>query len=276
MDLSPGPNAPSGNPLKLIGSTRHQDQASFSPDGKKIAFYSDRSGSDEIWVSNADGSSPVQLTFLGRHCGAPRWSPDSRRIVFDFEGQGNNDIYVVDAEGGTPKRLTNAARDLLPSWSWNGKWIYFASYRSGRSEIWRMSPEGGGIAELTHQGGGSSPQESPDGKAVYYLHGGKVWSIPAEGGAESQVVESPKVQRWGAWQPFNDGLYFMEPVVGTPNSTESRIQFFEFASRKITSLGHLEKPSSLEGFSVSPDRDHVIFGQIDQNAVDIMLVENFR
>jgi WD40-like Beta Propeller Repeat len=67
------------SPTKLIASTRHEAGPQFSPDGKRIAFHSNRSGSVEIWVYDADGRHPLQLTSLGSHSGTPRWSP--RRVT---------------------------------------------------------------------------------------------------------------------------------------------------------------------------------------------------
>ena len=102
----------------VVASTRSEDSPQFSPDGKKIAFASDRSGYLEIWVAASDGSNPVPLTTLqsGR-CGSPRWSPDGQRIAFDSVASGNNDIWIVGAEGGAPKRITtetsNEARPEL-------------------------------------------------------------------------------------------------------------------------------------------------------------------
>ena len=62
--------------VPLISSTRHEHSAQFSTDGKKIAFYSTRSGNPEIWVCNRDGTNAVQVTSLGGPpCGTPRWSP---------------------------------------------------------------------------------------------------------------------------------------------------------------------------------------------------------
>ena len=105
---------------KLIATTRHEAGAQFSPDGKRIVFGSDRSGSSEIWVCDANGLNSYQLTTLGgHHAGTPRWwSPDNRRIAFDATRSGENaDIHVIDADGGAPRRVTvEMSDDVVPSW----------------------------------------------------------------------------------------------------------------------------------------------------------------
>jgi Tol biopolymer transport system component len=78
----PGPNKKAGEPVNLISSTYDDASPQYSPDGKRVAFTSARSGHTEIWVCASDGSNAVQLTFLGI-AGSPRWSPDGQRIIFD-------------------------------------------------------------------------------------------------------------------------------------------------------------------------------------------------
>ena len=95
---------------------------SFSPDGTRLAFSSNRSGTEEVWLAEADGANPRQLTHLGAHiAGSPRWSPDGKHIVFHARVPDVAQIYVVDADGGLPRRITNGARSFfMPSWSTDG------------------------------------------------------------------------------------------------------------------------------------------------------------
>jgi Tol biopolymer transport system component len=151
----PRSTAQAGSPIELIASPRVQADEQFSPDGKKIAFSSDRSGSFEIWVCNGDGSSPVQLTsVVGAFAGSPHWSPDGRWIAFDSRPGGKTGIFVVSAEGGEPRGVTEGTwNDVAPSWSRDGKWIYFCSNRSGDEELWRVPAEGGQAVQVTKSGG---------------------------------------------------------------------------------------------------------------------------
>src|SRR5262249_43976986 len=109
---------------ELVASTYGQWGAHISPDGKRVAFNSERSGLNEIWMSNSDGSNPVQLTSFSRGAlGVPQWAPESQRIAFDTDADGPNvETYTMRVDGGVPQRL-NTATDTAshPSWSSDGR-----------------------------------------------------------------------------------------------------------------------------------------------------------
>ena len=149
-----------GEKAQLITSTSWDDTPQFSPEGKWIAFSSERSGTPEIWVAGADGLNLRRLTFFDGQCaGTPRWSPDGKRIVFDARPPASKpSICVVPASGGQPVRLTNIEGDV-PSWSRDGAWIYFHSRAD--DQIWKIPASGGNAVPVT-RGGGFEGFESAD------------------------------------------------------------------------------------------------------------------
>jgi Tol biopolymer transport system component/DNA-binding winged helix-turn-helix (wHTH) protein len=259
-------------PTRFISSTRNEINMAFSPSGEQIAFESDRSGTEEIWVCDSEGSHPVQLTAFGNgYSGSPNWSPDGRTIAFDrADAEGYFGIYLVSAQGGNPARLVNhKSNNVAPTWSRDGDWIYFTSDRTGRREVWKISSRGGPQVQVTRNGGGDA-QESPDGSELYYKSGvgetGPLWKMPIDGGKETKVLESV-YQRDYAVTPL--GIYYIDR-----GGKAANIRHFSFASRRDIKLASLF--ARCPGFAVSPDSRSLLFAQVDVMASDLMLVENLR
>ena len=267
-----GQSAP---PTKLIASTGMNSDPQYSPDGKRIAFQSSRSGSLEIWVCDSDGSNPRQLTFFeGPYVGYPRWSPDGSEIVLSAPAEGP--AYIVSAEGGRPRGLTTEALNVAaPSWSRDGKWIYFGSDKSGAWQVWKVPREGGHAVQVTKKGGYAA-LESLDGKTLYYAKRLKfpgyrkvqgLWKVPVKGGKETLVLKELGAGLYECWDLTGEGIYFY-------NDSTNAIDFFGFATRKITQIAKPEKRGG--PLAVSPDGHWILFDQVDLDTSHIMLVEDFR
>ena len=151
---------------RVIASTLEDREPNFSPDGLHVVFTSTRSGTDEIFMSNADGSNPQKLTSMnGPLTGNAQWSPDGSKIVFGSTAGG---LFLLNPKTLQSSVLCGGAAQ--PRWSQDGKWIYFTGGRSGRAEVWKTPLESCDPVRVT-QGGGFVAQESPDGKYVYYSKG---------------------------------------------------------------------------------------------------------
>jgi Tol biopolymer transport system component len=263
---------------RLLTSQREEDSPQFSPDGKKIAFASNRSGSMEIWVCASDGSNPLQLTQAGTAAaGSARWSPDSRRLVYDSNLEIRGDVFIIDAEGGAPRRLTTEPSiDIVPSWSRDGAWIYFCSDRSGSRQIWKMPSAGGPAVQITRKGGFEAV-EAPDGKTLFYSKGyiDGLWTVPSTGGEERPIPELSEVGYWRSWTMTNDGIYF---VAHTGSAPPRPLKFFNFATGGIMQIGLVGKDPLpwVPSLAVSPDGRWLLYAQTEQDTSIIMLVENFR
>ncbi len=255
-----------GVPMAVAPSTRADSFPAFSPDSRRIAFNSNRSGPFEIWVCDRDGSNLSKLTSTG-HSMWPRWSPDGRSIAFTS----GRHVWVIDANGGAARRLTtDSASGKWPWWSRDGKSIYFTSTRG----IAKMPATGGEAIPITPDGDRDVPKESPDGRFIYYQRGWpeqcSVWRMPVGGGEETMVLAS--VHRAGQWTVWEQGIYFFRPA---DEKGRSEICLYEFATGKIRKIQTIERPVSYS-IATSPDGRTILYTQTDQSGSDLMLVENFR
>jgi Tol biopolymer transport system component len=281
----PEKGAMPGPASKLIGSTQRQNGPQYSPDGRRIAFSSDRSGNMEVWVSDADGSGPVRLTsFGGGLSGLPRWSPDGKVIAFDGGTQtGHLSIFLIPSSGGTPKPLTDdSAEDTKASWSHDGRWVYFSSNRTGRYQVWKIAVNGGTPVQVTRQGG-HAPFESEDGKFVYYAKermSPAIWRVPVGGGEEQSVLENPRPKTWSYWALRPDGIFFLTQPDDSvfEGAMPTVIHFFDFQTRKTAQIAELRTDIliSTPGLAVSPDGRFLLYPQIDESSGDIILLDNFK
>jgi serine/threonine protein kinase/Tol biopolymer transport system component len=270
----------SGAPVVLASSTFNEYDPQFSPDGKRIAFVSGRSGEVAIWVANADGTKPVRLTLEnGKNPGSPRWSPDGQWIAFDTQIEnGNAQVFVIDPAGGQPRRLTHDAENAsVPSWSRDGRWIYYESDRTGAAEVWRMPARGGDPVQMTH-GGGHTPWESWDGSTLFFLKGMPLVSLfgmPLVGGVETQLADGVW---WRTYFPTRDGIYYV--AMNREKPFEMELHLLAAPSAKDTVISRFDSLTSgapTTGLTVSPDGNTVVLAGVRMSAgTDIVLVEHFR
>ncbi|NUQ02130.1 MAG: PD40 domain-containing protein, partial [Armatimonadetes bacterium] len=165
-----------GEPRPLSTAIERSEKPAVSPDGTRLAFISNRSGADNIWVMPLDGE-PTQLTHETRpevQTSNPRWSPAGDFLVYTSNkgGTGGFDLWVISADGQHDEPLTvDPALDWMPAWSPDGKRIAFVSDRDGADGLWLTNLDGSGvtkIADLAYE-----PVWSPDGSqlAAYHIAG---------------------------------------------------------------------------------------------------------
>jgi Tol biopolymer transport system component/DNA-binding winged helix-turn-helix (wHTH) protein len=274
-----------GPPAQVISEKGWKGRPYFSPDGKRIAFESWRSGYLEIRACDSDGSNCSELTSLHGVATAARWSPDGRYIAFEFRPKGHSEIYLLKVDGSVSRLLPTlpGADNGGPNWSRDGKWIYFYSDRGGGPfQLWKIQLNGGLPVQVTRNGGVFGT-ESADGRFLYYSKLGVpgIWKMPLQGGEETLVLDQPYREftiasggafiAWWDWAVGRDGIYFLN-FGSYYNAT---IEFFDFATHKITPIWTLTKPPGF-GLSISADGRSILYVQNEIQPSTIMLVKNFR
>jgi eukaryotic-like serine/threonine-protein kinase len=267
---------PGTTPRANTTSSFAEFQAAFSPDGRRLAFCSSRSGeSVEIWVAAADGSDARQLTHgPGRFQEAPRWSPEGRTIAFSSEGlKGKWQIWTIDVGGGPPRQLTRGAGNhRWPSWSRDGRHIYFERDAGRGPNIWRMHVDSGREQQITVDGG-TIGLESADGKSLLYLpsldSSKPLMTKPLTGAPPKQLLAC--VRRW--FSVGSRGIYYAACSEGEPT-----VRLIDAATGEDRSIATLVDPvfGDPAGLTVSPDGADVLYTRAVIKGSDLMMIENFR
>ncbi|HTS65501.1 MAG TPA: protein kinase [Candidatus Acidoferrales bacterium] len=270
-------------PEKLFTSVREEMDPAFSPDGKSIAFVSNRSGRWNLWIGNTDGTGLRELAAQSLLPFHPAWSPDSREIAFDSAAFGKGEIWLISASGGLPSRLIAMPGGAeVPSWSPDGRRVVFYTNAEGSRQIWEVAATGGAPVQLTH-GGSYDPSESADGRYLYYgsVSSPGVWRMPLEprltdgslaNRHEELIRETLPVTGHRFWTLGQGGIYFVDA-----QKTPAVLKFVDLASRKVTVLATLPKPPAkfTRGLSVSPDGRYALYCEDDVDRYEIRVVKKF-
>ncbi len=266
--------AGSGASQPLLASAYREAWPRYSPDGKRIAFESDRGGFPEVWLANADGSGAFALTNLhGPVTGSPAWSPDGRQLAFDTRASGEPQVYVIRAEKGAEAQLiTTGKSNFLPAWSADGRSVYFVSNRTGDSNIWRVPARGGPAVQISRSFA-FAPIASPDGKYLYFFAGrsqhAPIHRIDLTTLAEEPLIENAMDR---AISITRRGLYFLQRH---SDETTVTLQLFDPSLNRDFAIQTL--PAKLNGgLEVTRDDRAVLVSANDFMATDLMLVEDFH
>jgi eukaryotic-like serine/threonine-protein kinase len=276
LPIDPVTHTVSGPAAPRVRSSAGNDSPRLSPDGRTLAFISNRGGFDELWLADADGENQRQLTHLDAYIvGYARWSPDGKQIAFHARLPEVPQIYVVDAEGGVPRKVTSATFGFFaPIWAMDGKHLFPTSRADDKNEIFRVGVADGN-AEPLFRGSESAP--TPDGKRILY---GKVmepgiFSRALEGepsrNPEERLVDDFIVLFGGMW-PVPSGIYYTGV---TPQGKLRAFRFFDYATHRSKDIA--PAPSGLAGgITLSPDQHELLYSAINDSSGDDLLLLEFQ
>jgi imidazolonepropionase-like amidohydrolase/Tol biopolymer transport system component len=208
-----------GTPTRIAEGLAYEQQPRFSPDGRRIAFTSDRGGGDNIWIMNLDGSDKRQLTKEDfRLLNQPSWSPDGRFIAAKKHfttgrSLGTGEVWLYHVSGGGGVQLVKRASEELqkelgePIYAPDGKHIYytrnvtpgntFIYAQNSRTDLFDIESydlDSGEVSTIVSGAGGSvRPTPSPDGKSIAFVrreHGrSKLWVKDFATGDERRIYD---------------------------------------------------------------------------------------
>ena len=287
-------DADGNNQMRLTNHPETDYQPSWSPDGGRIVFSSNRNGGNsQIYVMDSNGKNVRRLT-AGISDGQPAWSPDGQKIA--FAGIGDEEIgrenrkakiHVVAPDG---KDLQKLAEDILstdtePAWSPDSRRIAFASWREGRTaEIYVMDANGTNQKRLTHNMvSDRQPAWSPDGNKIAFFsvldEDTTIAMINADGTNQRNLTEEVLNGIWEsnsspAWSPDGHTIAYVSGIQGR---NDTAINLMTVDGVHLKRLGKLHNgvdysPDWLAGaaLAVSPASNQItIWGRLKELAPNL-------
>jgi Tol biopolymer transport system component len=213
--------AEGGEPKWLASGTNPR----WSPDGRRIAFETDRDGNPEVYVMRPNGSHQTNITNHAAKDQDPVWSPDGRRIAFVSDRDGVYEVYVTDPKGREATRVTHGPTGSLYSdscsWlSWSGDPTRIVFYRD--DDIWMAGLDGSEAVNLTSdlrrddgsRASPSPPEWSPDGSSIAFVaspgYRRCVYTMPPDGSRKRCLTRHLTGDaEWPTWSPDGARLAFL-------------------------------------------------------------------
>jgi len=262
--------------IPLTTGSQVTEETDVSPDGRWLAFDSNRHGNMDLYKMPLGGGDAVPLTALPGNEFAPRWSPDGREIAFyaaSPSSPGSYQIMVMPADGGPPSALTNSpGGNFMPAWSPTGLQLAFGSSRTGANRIWLLSRDSVGGAwhepvQLTHFECGEAAW-APDGSGVLCVSSDDLVLVSPQGrivwrrnlkaayglGLMNPIFRYARDGRtiyvWAEQRGRREGIWAIPVAGGTPRLV------FAFDDPALDAYG---------SFSVGPDRLYLPVSQYESD-----------
>ena len=234
FDMSPN----GADPRNLGNSAVHDFKASYSPDGRRIAFARMPIGEEpenqsELYIMDADGSHQRRVTFNGQPDYDAAWSPDGKRLVFARrpprttagESLRPSDLWALDLRTGEERQLTNTPRieDDRPQWSPDGGRIVFNSdvLDPGNVDIYTIRPNGGDLRRITTSAAFDGlPNYSPDGDRITFssdrTNNLEVFVMRADGSRQTRLTDNPSSDALSSFSPDGQFIAYTSERDGDP------------------------------------------------------------
>jgi len=264
--------------IEKLYMTRNVGSTTWSPDGKSIAFVSNISGRNNLWVVPSTGGWPTQLTISDQRQSSPTWSPDGKWIAFqsDYDGDEQWDIYLVSPKTGMVVNVTNTRQvaELSPTWSPDGRYLAY-EVKPKTSSVYEIDIYDTLMREtkpLTSNTPAnkmnSSPIWSQDGKWIAYTEeqakgtDSNIYLTEVASGTKSLLTPHQGEQIYSANDFSPDGKTLL--VTSNADNGYENVGLLFIASKKVKWL--TKDKWEINGGNFSPDGKEVLWkANVDGN-----------
>lgn len=215
---------------RLVGSTGEDAYPTYSPDGRRIAFVSDRSGDSQIWIKEAGGAER-QVTFGDLKPGAVSWTASGDTLV--FPALRKRVLYRLPLNGSEPEAIPVGEVGSHTAVSPDGAWVFLV-----RRFIIMRAPASGGSPVTVTDRGGFPLRLSADGNWIYYVRhrfSSEIWRVRRADGFTERMTNRLWPGCWGCWSIDADSLVYI-PIGGANGAGIERL---DLTTRETSFVGAL-------------------------------------
>lgn len=269
--------------VRLTTNPGQDVRPAWSPDGKRIAFQSNRTGAYQIWTVNRDGADERRVSRGEADDRHPAWSPDGRQIVFDAGDDRVREIWVMDPDGGNRRQITALrAFSSFPAWSPDGRTIAFFVYRDGAMDLWAVNADASAPRALTSGFADERKNNctfachaaawSPESATLAFSGGDhrSVWTLRLEAPDPIRITSSEQLAHFPWFMPDGRLAYIEEHASSAEAWTEVRV-IDPSGQRPPDTL--LEKVLVQGPYELSPDGKRLVFHSPRSGNFDIYLAD---
>jgi dipeptidyl aminopeptidase/acylaminoacyl peptidase len=271
--------------IEKLYMTRQVGGSTWSPDGKTIAFVSNMSGRNNIWLVPSEGGWPTQLTVSDERQSSPTWSPDGKWIAYtsDFEGDEQWDIFLVSPKTGQVVNVTKTREiaEVNPVWSPNGRYLAY-SVKPKTSSVFEIDVYDTVLRDGKHLTTGTAKDRmnvgafwSPDGKCIFYTQeqskgtDSNIFIVEVES-AQSTLLTPHKDERiYDANDVSPDGKRLL--ITSNAGNGYDNVALLEVATKQIHWL--TQDKWEIGGESFSPDGKFLTYSANVDGNTDIYLYD---
>ncbi len=271
--------------IEKLYMTRQVGGSTWSPDGKTVAFVSNLSGRNNLWMVPSEGGWPTQLTVSDQRQTSPAWSPDGKWIAYmsDYDGDEQWDIFLVSPKTGQVVNLTNTREiaEESPTWSPDGRYLAYM-VKPKTSSVFEIDVYDTVMREVQHLTTGTakdrmnvSPIWSADGKFIVYTQeqskgtDSNVFVVDVASAQSTLLTPHDGEHTYSANDISPDG----KRVLITSNGANGydNAGLLDIANQKIRWL--TEDKWTISGESFSPDGKHLTYSANVDGNTDIYLYD---
>ena len=251
--------------IEKLFMTRQVGGSTWSPDGKTVAFVSNLSGRNNIWLVPSEGGWPTQLTVSNERQTQPAWSPDAKWIAYisDYDGDEQWDIFLVSPKTGQVTNLTNTREisEESPAWSPDGRYLAY-TVKPKTSSVFEIDIYDTVLRDVKHLTTATAkdrlnvaPIWSADGKFIVYTQeqakgtDSNIFAVDVESAQNTLLTPHQGEQTYAANDVSPDG----KTVLITSNALDGydNVGLLDISSKKVRWL--TREKWELVGENFSPD-----------------------